>query len=316
MSRAGRGGGRGDSGGRGRGSDRGHGPALEIPLPKKLRELIGGDAAKPLPNDNLGLWLDKFVRRDSAKNWTLKAEARVDELERLFCPHSLGDPLPWRADAAQEAIARLEASCAALYGEGRYRSMAFRVRGRLLVDYGRSSATEISVSMHPVLGCPRIPGSALKGVLRGFLRREWGADSPRLRELLGPEPSQNAEEHEGQRGRLVIHDALPDVDFQLAVDVLTPHARDYYEGKDKKDKKDKQAVPADWVGPIPHTFLTVVETRFRVFMGMLPSAREGEDGEREKNELEQVAEVLEKVLILEGVGAKRAAGYGRLRREA
>lgn len=267
-------------------------PALMLPLPRTLGELLDdGTPARPEPDDNLGLWLDKFVRRKSG-DWKLAAEARVEEFERL-----LRGAKAWPAVAAGETLARLEAACPEVYGAGRYWTGVFRVEGRLLVDYGRASATEASVSMHPVLGCPRIPGSALKGALREGLRREWKNEPARMRELLGNEPGDD----EARRGRLVLHDALPEHEFRLAVDVLTAHARGYYEGT--------RAPPADWIEPVPHTFLTVVETRFRVTMGLLPPARADQ---REGELLDEVANVLGRVLRLEGVGAKRSAGYGRL----
>lgn len=287
---------------------------FELPLPRDMQPLVGRDAT-PQDGDNLGLWLDKFVRRcrDDRKqenDWALKADARVEELERLFCPVRLGTPRPWRSAATAEALARLEHSCKEVY-DNRWVSLVFNVRGRLLVDYGRSSAVETSLSFHHLLGCPRIPGSALKGALRQRLREALGDDPRRLADLLGAPDAALEDTDERLRGRLVIHDALPvDGVFKLAVDVLTPHARDYYEGKTTKD--GVPIPPADWISPIPHTFLTVVETRFRILFGLLPKPRpEGDD----THDLDLVTQSLEDVLWTEGIGAKRSAGYGRLVRQ-
>lgn len=289
-------------------SKRGQSVALRLPLPDELHKLFEG--SKPRDGDNLGLWLDKLVRVDPCDQWGLKAEARVNELERLFCPLDLGAARPWRSAAAGEAVQRMQASCLDIYGPA-HRSFSLAVQGRLLVDYGRPAALETSLSLHPVLGCPRIPGSALKGLLRAWLRETYRRDPGELRSLLGaPDAGIDGKDVAQQRGRLVLHDALPEGgQFQLAVDVLTPHVGEYYRGDEP---------PADWLSPVPFTFLTVVETTFRVFVGLLPeqgsywgdSAPPTEDQQR----LDMVVEVLSDALEVEGIGAKRAAGYGRLRR--
>ncbi len=285
-------------------------PKLRLPLPQKLRAVLEGE--RPRDGDNLGLWLDKLVRVDEHDGWGLRADSRVVELERLFCPYDLGAPRPWRSPATAEAVQRMRSACQGIYGPDALRTFTMEVHGRLLVDYGRPSALETSLSLHPVLGCPRIPGSALKGLLRAWLREQYRDDPTELRTLLGaPDAGVDAEGVEHQRGRLVLHDALPeDGQFQLAVDVLTPHAGKYYVGDDPEP-------PADWLSPVPHTFLTVVKTTFRMFVGLLPphgthwrSAPTEDDARR----LDAAVDVLTDALEVEGIGAKRAAGYGRLKK--
>lgn len=280
---------------------------LRLPLPSDMCQAL--EDSRPDDGDNLGLWLDKLVRVDENDDWDLRKDPRVEELERLFCPSNGGSPRPWRSPAAAAAVERMGEACDRIYGRTGYRSFTVAVRGRLLVDYGRASALETSLSLHPVLGCPRIPGSALKGLLRGWLREDARFDAEEQRSLLGaPDAGVDGQEVEHRRGRLVIHDALPvDGKFQLAVDVLTPHAGKYYRGEEP---------PADWLEPVPHTFLTVVETRFRMFVGLLPEQGMywGEDrpSEGDERRLDGVVEAIYEALEVEGIGAKRAAGYGRL----
>lgn len=287
------------------------GPRLRLPLPDVLDKLLGGE--HPQDGDNLGLWLDKLVRVEKGDHWGLRAEARVTELERLFCPHDhLDEPRPWRSGAAAAALERMQAACEGVYGVA-HRAVTVEVQGRLLVDYGRPSALETSLSLHPVLGCPRIPGSALKGLLRAWLREQHRHEPTELRVLLGaPDAGVDGPDVAQQRGRLVLHDALPERgQFQLAVDVLTPHAGEYYLGDQP---------PADWLSPVPFTFLTVVKTRFRVIVGLLPERgtywRGAVPSTRDQERLDHAVEVLCEALEVEGIGAKRAAGYGRLRRVA
>lgn len=207
------------------------GPRWRLPLPKALDRLLNGD--KPQDGDNLGLWLDKLVRVDENENaWDLRAKSRIVELEHLFC-QDLGAPRHWQSPAAEAALTRMEVVCKDVYGSAGYETFVVEVKGRLLIDYGRPSALETSLSLHPVLGCPRIPGSALKGLLRSWLRQRHRNDSTELRALLGaPDAGIDRPDVMQQRGRLVLHDALPECgQFQLAVDVLTPHASEYYSGE-------------------------------------------------------------------------------------
>jgi len=263
-------------------------------LPEALRHLLEGQ--RPDDGDNLGLWLDKLVRVDD-ETWKLEADARERELDRLFCPRERNVPRAWQSDAARHAVTRLREACADVHGEA-HRSFVVEVHGRLLVDYGRVSSLESSVSLHPVLGCPRIPGSALKGLLYSWLRDRSELS---MHELFG-EPKEGKDgKVTFRRGRLVLYDALPEEGrFQLAMDVLTPHAGKYYLGNES---------PADWLSPVPFTFLTVVKTGFRVFMGLLPKGKECGT-----SQLDPLEEALCEALEIEGIGAKRAAGYGRLRK--
>ena len=274
------------------------------PLPKGIRQHIDRQP-RPRDGDNLGLWLDKYLPLDPEK-LDLKAEERVRLLGDLFVARKLGRPVPWRSPATAEAIARMRQSCGLLYGEGGYRELRASVRGRLLIDYARLSTIESSLSFHATLGVPRIPGSALKGLLRAALRHQVSAAL--LEELFGaPDLEEQGARGEHRRGRLVLHDALPDGAFQLDLDVLTPHFGDYY------SDSTGRTPPADWLSPSPTTFLTVVATTFVVFAGILP-AFEGGDAPRTPAAtlLDEVQAALGEALWEEGLGAKRAAGYGRL----
>ncbi len=109
--------------------------------------------------------------------------------------------------------------------------------------------------------------------------------------LFGRAPT---DDFPAMRGAAVFHDALPvDGTFKLATDVLTPHYGEYYRGT---------APPAEWLGPVPHTFVTVVEATFEFVVGSLVPGVS----------LEPIRDALVQALEFEGVGAKTAAGYGRL----
>ena len=103
-----------------------------------------------------------------------------------------------------------------------------------------------------------------------------------------------------QRGQVNFYDALP-VEWNYKVDVMTPHYGDYY--MDKKDEKGNPIPPADWLEPVPITFLTLNRgTKFRFDVrssesGLVPIA---------KDWLKQAVSDL-------GVGGKTMTGYGEIR---
>jgi CRISPR-associated protein Cmr6 len=282
------------------------------PLPRGIVDILA-DRPRPRDGDNLGLWLDKLLPLDP-DNFDLAKDTRERVLGDIFVARDLGAPRPWRSHAAGEALERLRASCKLLYGANCLELKA-ELRGRLLLDYARISTIESSISMHATLGVPRITGSALKGLLRATLRQKLAPTE--LDILLGSPDLEASQSNETvhRRGRLVLHDALPqDGEFQLDLDGLTPHFRDYYEA-------DADVPPADWLSPVPHTFLTVVKTTFRLFIGLLPDTRRtGPDQKRrepdqqaDQNTLKLVEDTLINALWEDGIGAKRAAAYGRFK---
>ncbi len=263
---------------------------LRWPLPERTATLIGHYQRRPGPKDNVGLWLDKLIPRRPG-TWALEAEERADAL-------NLGGRR--QSEAGQAGLLRLRETVALLHPGALHVSFTATVNGRLLVDYGRASAIEMNVSLHPVWGVPRVPGSALKGVTRSWARREaWTGQQ--LEDCFGNEPEADT----SRAGRVIFYDAYPvDGKFELALDVLTPHYREYYEGI---------GPPGEYLSPIPHTFLTVVQTEFRFHLGIERRAEEKVGQADLAQQLDKVAQALKQALVDEGVGAKTAAGYGRFK---
>ena len=277
-------------------------PALQ-PLPQGIREVLNRQM-RPKNGDNLGLWLDKYLPLDR-ESYTLEGPQRDRILSDIFVARDLGKPAPWHSKAACEALARQQESCKLLYGDERHRTFKLELKGRLILDYARLSTIESSLSFHATLGVPRIPGSAFKGLLRAALRHKLHPDD--FVDRLGSPDLENpstAQQH--SRGRLVLHDALPEAGaFQLDLDVLTPHYHNYYEG-------DGKIPPADWLSPIPHGFLTVVNTTFILQVGLLPPYPSSPPKSPAKI-FDDLTKPLATALWQEGLGAKRSAGYGRFR---
>jgi len=149
----------------------------------------------------------------------------------------------------------------------------------------------LATSLAPVYGVPFLPGTSLKGILRAWvLSQAWDADwqesGAHFRALFGQGG------HDGAAGVVDILDALPVPGTAMfALDVLTPHHADYYQGNSE---------PLGWEGPNPVQFLAAAKgVRYRVVVEGDPAW------------VSKAAEWLALALAERGVGAKSRAGYGR-----
>lgn len=261
---------------------------VTYPLPAALAQLVESARMAPDPSRNVGLWIDKYLPREKT-SWDLTAGIRGMVLSSVCRTYT--------NTAAAAAAERLS--------EGKYPGELCRehfyakTEGRLLVDYGRKNAAETALSFHSVLGAPKICGSAIKGMTRAYLQT-IGASPGYIKRLCGSEP----EKTPLVRGELIFFDALPkDGKFELSLDVLTPHAGDYYAG---------EAPPGDYLSPIPFSFLSVVNTTFVIGLALSPAKGHPEGDQQAKQELKDIVEKVKEALSFFGVGAKKAAGYGRL----
>lgn len=248
-------------------------PTLTLPLPRRIAEVAA--RIRPQERRNLGLWLDRFVSLD-ASTWELKGDLRRDALDAFA--------REWTSPATVEALDRRvggrETPSEPFRVENGRWHLRFELRqcGPMVVDLGRAHVLETSMSFDRALGVPRIPGSALKGAARARSEAE-GGEADRLFGDLE------------RAGRVAFLDALPAGGrFTLAVDVLTPHFGAYYRG---------ESPPADWLEPVPTTFLVVVGTTFVFDL-------DGPD----RDAVREAGRLLQEALVEQGIGAKSASGYG------
>ncbi len=172
------------------------------------------------------------------------------------------------------------------------------VQGRMAVGLGAESVLETSITLHRTYGVPFIPGSALKGLAAAAAHKHledkeaWrkagkeGKPGPAHRILFGDQESS---------GYVTFHDALwiPEGEsLPLDLDVMTVHHPEYYRGDD--------VPPADWDSPNPVAFVTA--------KGRYLLAVTGPDKEWTKTAMKILTEALQN----DGIGAKTAAGYGRM----
>ncbi len=125
----------------------------------------------------------------------------------------------------------------------------------LIVGLGRWNPTELGFTLDRLTGCPYVPGSSVKGLLRAAaklasrneideLQNDASFWAEQWQPMFGRDPGAVGEGPE--RGLVCVFDAYPTKWPVLEVDVLTPHQSDYY---------TKSALPADWNDPIPVHFL-------------------------------------------------------------
>lgn len=163
--------------------------------------------------------------------------------------------------------------------------------GRLMMGLSTGGAIETGISTHHTYGMPMIAGSSVKGVARAYA--ESINLDPQYQAVLFGVDEQLAS-ISGQRegaGCLVWHDAwwIPDGSKKPFVEeVVTVHHQGYYAGTE----------PAtDFDSPTPNQQLAVQGSFYFVIEG-------------DTNWLGLAMKLLLDALAQQGIGAKRAAGYG------
>jgi CRISPR-associated protein Cmr6 len=192
------------------------------------------------------------------------------------------------------------------------------VQGRLIVGLGAKNVLETGITLHHTYGTPVIPGSALKGLASHYCHSVWGSnDENKEFRAQGVEDVNDGKSffragkhHQtifgttDDSGHMVFHDAwiTPDsleVPHCLALDVMTPHHKDYY------TESEKPAAPSDFDDPNPVTFLSVTGT-FLVGVSCDVS------GQYAQEWTDRTLTLLTEALQYWGVGGKTSSGYGRL----
>jgi CRISPR-associated protein Cmr6 len=239
-------------------------------------------AVMPVASTNAGLWLDGFLNRGGG-------EAPVRDLI-VKALKSIKPP-----DGYPGAFARRETALESLDGGfegGMTRFWTGIIQGRMIVGIGAASVRETGISLLRTWGMPFIPGSALKGVAASMARKHagdaWKPGTPGHHALFGDQLLS---------GCVVFHDAwwipaAPGECLPLDLDVMTVHHGTYYGGGDE--------APCDWDEPNPVAFITA---RAQYLVALSGPA----------SWVEAAGTLLAAGLTELGIGAKTAAGYGRVK---
>lgn len=274
--------------------------------------------------DNFGLLTEKAALYRNDRFWYMNSER--NGLNYPFRPESY-------KQVTSALIARLDAQLESHRQQGYAHAEAIelKVADRMVVGLGEESVYETGMTLHPVYGMPYIPGSAVKGILRNFIINELFRDSKdkaseklALKDYVFCQIFGCPEESiwkKALRGRVIFFDALPKGNITIKADVMTPHYGDYYMDE------SGNTPPADWLEPVPITFLTVEKTVFsfafavRDDLPKQPKRRknketgewynvETHDAFKDQTFSQIVGFWLPKALKEHGIGAKTAIGYG------
>lgn len=206
----------------------------------------------------------------------------------------------------------------------------------LLLGVGQPSASEVGLTIHPLLGVPYLPGTSLKGVLAHYLMATYGPeelgvnphdpqhpepdrapyqgvswDGTKIkhgpgavyRALFGAPEADHDKDFKGDNtgatvGRVIFHDAL--MVPLAAEDADGPFVRDVV-NPHLNSYYQKDQDPNDHDSPVPVFFLAVRSgLKFHIALGG--------DGSLHK----LTHKLLQEALAEWGIGAKTRAGYGRL----
>lgn len=184
-----------------------------------------------------------------------------------------------------------------------------------ITGLGSGHPTETGMILDRNTGLPYIPASSIKGVLRlacaiNLAKNKYSDgnvpdDDETLVRYFGSESDKNP-----KRGQLIILDAYSENVPKLKLDIMNPHFRNYYRGKDDNGKEHKQ--PVETESPNPIKFLAVKEETAFVFRcAFMPLGNEIlSDEEIQKD----VDEMFDTAFETVGFGGKTAIGYGRFKK--
>lgn len=238
---------------------------------------------RPVSNSNAGLWLERYPEKmgnPGGNAATITAVTKTLEIPSAYRRHF---------ERWQKGLERPNVLTAKAF-----------VQGRMIVGLGAESILETAITLHRIYGVPMIPGSALKGLASSAAHRFLARDEWRKKTQDNPQ----GESHKimfgntTRAGFVTFHDALLVVEettpngLPLDLDVMTVHHAAYY--------STGKVPPADWDSPNPISFVTAHGTYLLALEGP-------------KEWTEAALQILAEALEEDGIGAKTAAGYGRLR---
>lgn len=177
------------------------------------------------------------------------------------------------------------------------RAAEVRTRDRVIVGLGADNPLETSITLNRLYGVPLIPGSALKGLARSYLRNQVRTHLDQAEGPSWEECDRVLFGDTSECGKVVFFDAwwVPDGEPPLSKDVITVHHPGYY-----NPPGGKRLPPTDFDDPNPVSF---VSARGR-FLVAVKGPDEGWTGFALKLLLQALEDY--------GVGAKTSSGYGRL----
>jgi CRISPR-associated protein Cmr6 len=263
-----------------------------MPLPLyRLDERFPSANDQDLRSPNAGLWFEKFYR-----DYQNDFSATTTEKSML---EDISKPKFINKDQITKTSARMTNLIIALKGE----TKVYKTQGAFVTGMGQNHPLENGFSWHPTLSAPYIAGSAVKGLLRHWMRFYRKEAYELIAEKwFGNEPAAASNQ---SAGSLVFFDALPATkDIKVGADIMTPHFGDWYAKGRAGNAKD---APHDRHEPKPLKFLAVKEASF--LFAIAPRNPQDSDLQAHaKLAMQELGFALEHL----GAGAKTATGFGRM----
>lgn len=276
---------------------------MNLPLPKETRDHFGSDKNRLLKISNLGLLFNKYFYC-WPQNWQTNEEQNKvfrKDIEGITSKINL----PKDSDYVEALNSRQRAVRESLQSSGWHvESFNAATDSRLIIGLGGTSVIETGMTLHPLYGFPYLPGSGLKGLARAYAEITEVASKEELHVIFGSDDKNPRLASENIQGRIFFMDGLPIQFPKLDLDIMNPHYSEYYSGK--KDNKGNPIPPADYLNPVPVTFLTVATGQpfsFAVFS-------------RDKGLTEKAKSWLISGLTDLGAGGKTNVGYGYFKIES
>lgn len=216
---------------------------MKLPLPAETRDYFGNVKNLLLKSSNLGLLFNKYMY-SWQDGWQKK-----DENAREFRDDI--SKIQFDKKYALSVYARQKAVVQGLQNSG-WHDESFELTSdtRLIIGLGGTSVIETGMTLHPLYGFPYLPASGLKGLARAYAEIGCDAQKEDLLQVFGSEDKDPRYATNNQQGKVFFMDGLPNSFPKLELDIMNPHYSEYYQGSKPKP-------PADYLNPVPVTFLTV-----------------------------------------------------------
>lgn len=230
---------------------------MKLPVPIDTQSVLK-DNNMLLKTSNLGLLFNKYI-------YSWQNGWKMEEKDSKEFRHAVSKRTQ---EFVKEHIANLairqQATLQSMKSSGwQVESFNATTDSRLIIGLGGTSVIETGMTLHPLYGFPYLPGSGLKGLARAYaeIAENFPNDETKKNLLLEIFGSMDKTRHsdDNRQGKVFFMDGLPTTFPKLDLDIMNPHYSEYYQGNKP---------PADYLNPVPITFLAVAKGRpfsFAVF---------------------------------------------------
>ena len=268
---------------------------MNIPLSRETREHLGNNKNQIFKMSNFGLLFNKFFY-----NWTndwqsseVQNKIFRNDIEKIKF-HKYHEYIKAVINRQNFILDNLQST------QWHAHSFEATTESRLIIGLGGTSVIETGMILHPLYGFPYLPASGLKGLARAYaeVTVEPKPSGEELREIFGSEDKDPHNVANNRQGKVFFMDGLPTQFPKLELDIMNVHYGKYYQKE--KDSKGNHIPPADYLDPVPVTFLAVAAGEkffFTVYS-------------RDKNLAEKAKTWLIGGITDLGAGSKTNVGYG------